>query len=46
MQLTYFSLHKKHLGFRGGKPEKKNSEPMDCRHSTGDDQRLRTQYRR
>ncbi|CAI9589002.1 unnamed protein product, partial [Staurois parvus] len=27
--------------------KKKNIlEPMDCRHSTGDDQRLRTQYRR
>ncbi|CAI9531950.1 unnamed protein product, partial [Staurois parvus] len=45
------------LGFRGEKQEKKYSEPMDCRHSTGDgpetadtvqemDQRLRTQYRR
>ncbi|CAI9621678.1 unnamed protein product, partial [Staurois parvus] len=47
-----FSLHKTHLtirrtlGFRGRKQEKKNSELMDCRHSTGDDQRLRTQYRR
>ncbi|CAI9623466.1 unnamed protein product, partial [Staurois parvus] len=46
-----FSLHKTHLtisthlGFRGRKLEKKYSEPMDCRHSTGDDQRLRTQYR-
>ncbi|CAI9608518.1 unnamed protein product, partial [Staurois parvus] len=47
----YFPLHKTHLtirhalGFRGEKQEKKYSEPMDCRHSTGDDQRLRTQYR-
>ncbi|CAI9607554.1 unnamed protein product, partial [Staurois parvus] len=38
--------HKTHLGFRAGKQEKKYSEPMECRHSTGDDQRLRTQYRR
>ncbi|CAI9593112.1 unnamed protein product, partial [Staurois parvus] len=37
--------HKTHLGFRGGKQEKKYSELMDCRHSTGDDQRLRTRYR-
>ncbi|CAI9570085.1 unnamed protein product, partial [Staurois parvus] len=44
--LLYFSLHKTHLGFRGRKQEKKYSKPMDCRHSTGDDQRLRTQYRR
>ncbi|CAI9605994.1 unnamed protein product, partial [Staurois parvus] len=51
-KVPYFSLHKTHLtirrtlGFRGRKQEKKNSELMDCRHSTGDDQRLRTQYRR
>ncbi|CAI9555673.1 unnamed protein product [Staurois parvus] len=44
--MPYFSLHKTHLDFRGGKQEKEYSEPMDCRHSTGDDQRLRTQYRR
>ncbi|CAI9537871.1 unnamed protein product, partial [Staurois parvus] len=37
--------YKTHLYFRGGKQEK-HSELMDCRHSTGDDQRLRTQYRR
>ncbi|CAI9595131.1 unnamed protein product [Staurois parvus] len=34
--------NKTHLGFRGRKQEKKYSEPMDCRNSTGDDQRLRT----
>ncbi|CAI9560285.1 unnamed protein product, partial [Staurois parvus] len=34
--------HKTRLVFRGGKQEKKYSEPMDCRHSTGDDKRLRT----
>ncbi|CAI9600151.1 unnamed protein product [Staurois parvus] len=45
MYVPYFSLHKTRLGFRGEKQEKKHSEPMDCRHSTGDDQRLRTQYR-
>ncbi|CAI9571738.1 unnamed protein product, partial [Staurois parvus] len=38
--------HKTCLGFRGEKQEKRYSEPMNCRHSTGDDQRLRTQYRR
>ncbi|CAI9554654.1 unnamed protein product [Staurois parvus] len=31
-----------HIGFRGRKQEKKYSEPMDCRHSTGIDQRLQT----
>ncbi|CAI9621884.1 unnamed protein product, partial [Staurois parvus] len=40
--IPYFGLHKTRLGFRGRKQEKKYSEPMDCRHSTGDDQRLRT----
>ncbi|CAI9550108.1 unnamed protein product [Staurois parvus] len=45
-----------HLGFRGEKQEKNilQSETADtvqemtrdCGHSTGDDQRLRTQYRR
>ncbi|CAI9589956.1 unnamed protein product [Staurois parvus] len=34
-----------HLGFRGGKQEK-HILNQDCRHSTGDDQILRTQYRR
>ncbi|CAI9593728.1 unnamed protein product [Staurois parvus] len=34
-----------HLGFRGGKQEK-NILNQEYRHSTGDDQRLRTQHRR
>ncbi|CAI9560824.1 unnamed protein product [Staurois parvus] len=34
------------VAFRGGKTRKKNFDPMDCRHITGDDQRLWTQYRR
>ncbi|CAI9606686.1 unnamed protein product, partial [Staurois parvus] len=38
--------HKTHLGFRGRKTGKKKIlKLMDCRHSTGDDQRLQTQYR-
>ncbi|CAI9613761.1 unnamed protein product, partial [Staurois parvus] len=36
---------KTHLDFRGGNQGKKYSKPMNCRHSTGDDQRLRTRYR-
>ncbi|CAI9587382.1 unnamed protein product, partial [Staurois parvus] len=34
--------HKTRLGFRGEKQEKKYSEPMDFRHSIGNDQRLQT----
>ncbi|CAI9579368.1 unnamed protein product, partial [Staurois parvus] len=39
INIPYFSLHKTHLDFRGGK-QQTYSEPMDCRYSTGDDQRL------
>ncbi|CAI9609861.1 unnamed protein product, partial [Staurois parvus] len=50
--LPYFSLHKTHWTIRPTQvleeenTKKKYSEAMNCRHSTGDDQRLRTQYRR